>query len=152
MKTKLIIVIVVVLITLAGLVSYKGQIVKNDAEENSATSSEQIVGGDKDIHGCIGSAGYSWCEVKNKCLRVWEEKCESISTGTENKITANSSEKCLANNGVWYPVENVCEINSLSQEGCLAKGGVFNECASACRHDPKAEICTMQCVLTCTFK
>jgi hypothetical protein len=35
----------------------------------------QIVGGDKDIHGCIGSAGYSWCEAKQKCLRVWEENC-----------------------------------------------------------------------------
>lgn len=35
----------------------------------------QIVGGDKDEHGCIGSAGYSWCEPKNECLRVWEEKC-----------------------------------------------------------------------------
>lgn len=35
----------------------------------------QIVGGDKDVHGCIGSAGYSWCEVKQKCLRVWEEPC-----------------------------------------------------------------------------
>jgi len=36
---------------------------------------EQIVGGDKDEHGCIGSAGYSWCEPKNECLRVWEEPC-----------------------------------------------------------------------------
>jgi len=35
-----------------------------------------IVGGDKDNHGCIGSAGYSWCATKNKCLRVWEESCE----------------------------------------------------------------------------
>ncbi|MEI7424556.1 MAG: hypothetical protein WCK10_00290 [Candidatus Staskawiczbacteria bacterium] len=35
-----------------------------------------ILGGDRDEHGCIGSAGYSWCEVKNKCLRVWEETCE----------------------------------------------------------------------------
>lgn len=34
-----------------------------------------IVGGDKDSHGCIGSAGYSWCEAKQKCLRVWEEDC-----------------------------------------------------------------------------
>jgi hypothetical protein len=45
------------------------------------TSDEQknleppIVGGDKDEHGCIGSAGYSWCELKNKCLRIWEEPC-----------------------------------------------------------------------------
>ncbi len=39
-------------------------------------NSENIVGGDKDEHGCIGSAGYSWCEKKEKCLRPWEEKCE----------------------------------------------------------------------------
>ena len=37
-----------------------------------------IVGGDKDEYGCIGSAGYSWCEAKQKCLRVWEEPCEEI--------------------------------------------------------------------------
>lgn len=33
-------------------------------------------GGDRDKHGCIGSAGYTWCEKKHKCLRTWEEKCE----------------------------------------------------------------------------
>jgi hypothetical protein len=37
----------------------------------------QIVGGDRDEHGCIGSAGYSWCEEKSKCLRTWEEPCVS---------------------------------------------------------------------------
>ncbi len=36
---------------------------------------KQLVGNDKDEHGCIGSAGYTWCEVKNKCLRTWEEEC-----------------------------------------------------------------------------
>ncbi len=39
-----------------------------------------LVGNDRDEHGCIGSAGYTWCEVKNKCLRVWEEKCEIASS------------------------------------------------------------------------
>jgi putative hemolysin len=38
-----------------------------------------IVGNDRDEHGCIGSAGYSWCEAKQKCLRTWEENC------TDNK-------------------------------------------------------------------
>lgn len=33
-------------------------------------------GSDRDEHGCIGSAGYSWCEVKQKCLRIWEEPCQ----------------------------------------------------------------------------
>jgi len=43
----------------------------------------QIVGGDKDVHGCIGSAGYSWCEAKQKCLRVWEENCTITKACTE---------------------------------------------------------------------
>lgn len=34
------------------------------------------IGGKKPGERCLGSAGYSWCEPKNKCLRVWEEKCE----------------------------------------------------------------------------
>jgi len=38
---------------------------------------EQLIGGQKDAHGCLIGAGYSWCEVKQKCLRIWEEKCEA---------------------------------------------------------------------------
>lgn len=34
-----------------------------------------IVGNDSDAHGCKASAGYSWCEAKQKCLRSWEEDC-----------------------------------------------------------------------------
>jgi len=33
------------------------------------------VGGDRDEGGCLIGAGYSWCEPKQKCLRVWEEPC-----------------------------------------------------------------------------
>jgi plastocyanin len=40
-----------------------------------ATQTQQLVGNDRDVHGCIGSAGYSWCEIKQKCLRSWEENC-----------------------------------------------------------------------------
>jgi len=38
------------------------------------TNSEELVGGDKDEHGCIGSAGYTWNETKQKCVREWEEE------------------------------------------------------------------------------
>jgi len=37
---------------------------------------EKLIGGDKDEGGCLIGAGYSWCEQKQKCLRVWEETCE----------------------------------------------------------------------------
>ncbi len=42
------------------------------------------LGGDRDEYGCIGSAGYSWCESKNKCLRVWEEECPEAAETDQN--------------------------------------------------------------------
>ncbi len=41
------------------------------------TANDQTIGGDKDEHGCLIAAGYSWCEAKQKCLRIWEENCTS---------------------------------------------------------------------------
>lgn len=35
-----------------------------------------LVGGDRDEHGCIPSAGYKWCPSTEKCQRMWEEYCE----------------------------------------------------------------------------
>ena len=37
-------------------------------------SSYLAVGSDRDSHGCIGSAGYRWCEGLNSCVRPWEVK------------------------------------------------------------------------------
>lgn len=31
-----------------------------------------MVGNDRDEHGCIGSAGYTWSVVKNECVRLFE--------------------------------------------------------------------------------
>lgn len=33
---------------------------------------KKLVGADRDSHGCIGSAGYSWCTKTNQCERPWE--------------------------------------------------------------------------------
>ena len=33
-------------------------------------------GSDWDIKGCIISAGYSWCNILGRCIRVWEESCQ----------------------------------------------------------------------------
>lgn len=30
------------------------------------------VGGDRDAHGCIGSAGYTWSELRKTCVRLFE--------------------------------------------------------------------------------
>ncbi len=52
---------------------------KQSAIEESIKQ-EQMVGGDRDEHGCIPSAGYTWCEEKQKCLRTFEEQCITIET------------------------------------------------------------------------
>ena len=31
-----------------------------------------MLGSDRDEHGCIGSAGYSWCAREAACVRPWE--------------------------------------------------------------------------------
>lgn len=52
-------------------------IITFDIEEfNTQTEKGKIIGGDVDEGGCLVGAGYSWCEPKQKCLRLWEEPCE----------------------------------------------------------------------------
>ena len=38
----------------------------------SLTDDGNLLGSDRDIHGCIASAGYSWCDRSNQCERPWE--------------------------------------------------------------------------------
>jgi putative hemolysin len=38
---------------------------------------QTMPGSDKDAHGCIPSAGYTWCEQQQKCVRLWETPCTS---------------------------------------------------------------------------
>jgi len=44
--------------------------------QNKNNNSSNIVGNDKDSHGCIASAGYRWSVVQNKCVRPWEESIQ----------------------------------------------------------------------------
>jgi hypothetical protein len=81
------VIITVLIIAVIGFVIYKNiSIVSRDKAGN-------IVGGDRDEHGCIGSAGYSWCEAKQKCLRIWEEKCDSVAELEVQRILANKYQK-----------------------------------------------------------
>jgi len=36
-------------------------------------NSNKEAGGDRDAHGCIGSAGYQWSALKEKCIRLFED-------------------------------------------------------------------------------
>lgn len=49
------------------------ELVRENNKEHATL--KQRIGGQTDEHGCITPAGYSWCEIKQKCLRTWEEEC-----------------------------------------------------------------------------
>lgn len=55
---------------------------------SQAGTSAPMPGSDRDIHGCIGSAGYSWCERTKQCERPWEL---AASRGFENSAEAYQS-------------------------------------------------------------
>lgn len=63
--------------------------------------------------------------------------------------TVDAGENCTASGGKWVAAHRECEY--VSQEWCENAGGTFEECGSACRHDPEAEMCTEQCVMFCKF-
>ena len=48
-------------------------------------------GADRDEHGCIRSAGYSWCAIEGKCVRPWELAKEKGFASTEEGFRAYCS-------------------------------------------------------------
>ncbi|MDO8610488.1 MAG: hypothetical protein Q7R95_08130 [bacterium] len=81
---------------------------------NSSTSN--LVGNEKDIHGCINSAGYSWCEPKNKCLRTWEEPCIAVNEDELIKQTLFKKNNWKESDGITITVS--------SNDGQYAKGSI----------------------------
>lgn len=72
------------------------------------------------------------------------EPAQVVATGSEKVLFCVSSE-----GGRWLQEYNECEY--MPQQQCENLGGKYNECASACRHDPDAQVCIMMCVQVCQF-
>lgn len=83
------------------------------------------------------------CEAENaKTINIIKGECPT----NEAKISLERT--CTKEGGIWLEKYNECEF--ISKEICeKIMKGKFYECGSACRNDPKAEICTLQCVPFC---
>ena len=53
----------------------------------------EMIGGDKDEHGCIASAGYTWSEVQKDCIRLWEKGVRLTSVKDERKNVRLENDK-----------------------------------------------------------
>ena len=73
---KLILIIILILLVIATAIYY------NNFKQ------KRPIGGDKDAHGCLIGAGYSWCPSNEKCQRMWEDYCEEY----KDQYKINSSE------------------------------------------------------------
>jgi hypothetical protein len=69
---------------------------------------------------------------------------------SKNIDMVEAARKCKGRGGVWNQEYHECA--GVSEIACTAIQGTWNECASACRHQPEAQMCTMQCELICEFK
>lgn len=66
---------------------YSSSQIKNDSidDKDIVSSSNMILGNDSDEHGCIASAGYSWCASSGRCHKPWENICDhAIFTDTND--------------------------------------------------------------------
>lgn len=94
--------------------------------DNQIQEEIKSVGGNQDEYGCFTSAGYSWCEMKKKCLRVWEEPCDFIPSVPKNytldkyQITKTLDVACTNNADCITPgeylVQSSCPYTSLCLE------------------------------------
>ncbi len=49
-----------------------GSKIQSETKTQTITENAVRVGGDRDKHNCIPSAGYSWSQSRKECVRVWE--------------------------------------------------------------------------------
>jgi hypothetical protein len=82
---------------------------------NKTDTNTNVVGNDRDAHGCIPSAGYTWCAEKSKCLRLWEEKCTEESNNANITVDINQYKKDCPN-GYWCDIKKKCVS---MEETCL---------------------------------
>ena len=45
---------------------------ENTTETSEVTQDTPMVGDDRDEHGCIGSAGFTWSALRGECIQVFE--------------------------------------------------------------------------------
>ncbi len=108
----ILIICVLVLISIYIFIFQPGE--KSEKEDKGS-----LIGGQRDEHGCLTSAGYTWCEEKQKCLRIFEEFCSDNAKELINDITQETGVVFNYNSEINFnwAVENNAEITEVTIPG-----------------------------------
>ncbi len=101
----------------------------DDSKESIATvcdaetsNKRALVGGDRDEHGCIGSAGYQWCSSLKQCIRPWElAKMKNLADDSKESI-ATVCDAETSNKGALVGGDR-------DEHGCISSAG-YQWCSS----------------------
>jgi len=91
----------------------------------------------------------SCVEAGNPVTRSYPAQCSHDGETYVEEIK-DKDYLCQTNGGKW--IESAKECEGISKTTCDELEGTFLECESACRNNPEAQVCTMQCVQVCKFQ
>lgn len=123
---KIILITAIIILILGAVVAYAWYTGKTGPRMVNENTNQPLVGGDRDAYGCIPSAGYMWCEPKQKCLRIWEEKCFVAEEAALTKLFAAEHKKPVAETHVTImKLENNFASGSISFGPTPGEDGAF---------------------------
>lgn len=92
------IIVVVILVVVGGVYYFNTPAPAVKVDDSTNLPEPQLIGNDKDEHGCIPSAGYLWSEVKQACVRPWEEILQNQASSSIQVLYPKNGEKLIKGN------------------------------------------------------
>ena len=84
---------------------------------NTEENQEPLVGADRDEHGCITSAGFSWSELQQTCVQLWEAGVRL------DPIEVKGDDSVISAFVLFNKDESKAEIILPNKEGALSING-----------------------------
>lgn len=79
------------------------------ASFSGAQQKTPVAGGDQDSHGCKGSAGYTYSQIKKDCIRIFEQKIkltEVKPVGSSTSVTVVVFSSDMKKAEIFLPGQN----------------------------------------------
>lgn len=94
-----------------------------DSKKNENNETQNAVGNDKDQHGCISSAGYTWSQIMQDCVRLYEtgQRLSSVDETDDAFIITNNKKSKLE---LFLPNSKTTVILSKSENGDYASDDI----------------------------